>query len=103
MCTVIPAPSEVQGPTTVWVDHEGRLVRASFVLSSSGYLPTSARRVLPGLATVPRGATTTTATLTFADFGAPATIVAPPLTPMQGGSSVGFAIVTHSCPGRARG
>ncbi len=100
--TVIPAPFETQGPTTVWVDHEGRLVRASFILSSSGYLPPSVH-ALPGFATVPRGAATTTATLTFAHFGAPVTIVAPPLTPMQGGSSVGFAIATHSCTGKARG
>ena len=86
----------------MWVDHEGRLVRARFALSSSGYLPPSAR-ALPGFATFPRGATTTTATLTFADFGAPVTIVAPPLTPVQGGSSTGFAVAVRSCTGKARG
>ena len=101
--TGIPASAEAQGPTTVWVDHAGRLVRARFTVSSSGYLPPAARD-LPGFATFPRGPTTTTATLTFAHFGAPVTIVAPRLgPPLQGGSSVGFAIATRNCTGRGKG
>jgi hypothetical protein len=100
--TAIPASAETQGPTTVWVDREGRLVQARFTLSTSGYLPPSAR-ALPGFATLPRGATTTTAMLTFSHFGAPVTIVAPRLTPLQGGSSASFAITARACTGKARG
>lgn len=100
--TRIPAPAETQGATTVWVDHAERLVRAQVTVSSSGYLPPAAR-AFRGFASLPRGATSTTATLTFAHFGGPVTIVAPPLTPLQGGSSVGFAISTYSCTGKAKG
>ena len=100
--TAIPASVETQGPTTVWVDHKGRLVQARFTLSTGGdVLPSSP--AVPGFANVPRGATTTTATLTFARFGAPVTIVAPPLTPTEGGSSVGFAHRHRAAAGETRG
>ncbi len=86
------ADVQTQGPTTVWVDHDGRLVQARWTVSTSGTVPPAPSAVF-GL-----GPTKTTATLTFSRFGAPVTITAPRRIINPGGSSKSF-IIRSRCTG----
>ncbi len=64
-------------PTTIWVDHQGRLVQTQVTThSAGGQLPASVRTLIGG-PVAPLPASTTVTTLTFSDFGAPVHIVAP--------------------------
>jgi hypothetical protein len=77
----IPA---VRGATAVWVDDEGRLVRARYTFSYT--LPQDPAKAFPS------GTTKTTATLTFSRFGAPVAITTPSPLMTAPGSSKSFAL-----------
>ncbi len=86
------ADLQKQGPTTVWVDHDGRLVQARWTVATGGTLPAAPSAVF-GL-----GPAKTTATLTFSRFGSPVTIAAPRRIINPAGSSTSFIIGRH-CTG----
>jgi hypothetical protein len=87
VCPPHQAPVVVrQLPTDVWVDDAGRLVQARSTSFFSGQLPKNA--TLPSaLQDVPRGPTTTVATLRFSAFGSPVHVVAPPASAIAGSGS----------------
>lgn len=80
---------EQVGPTTVWVDDQGRLLqvrtRQHFGGAAAPKLKQPSNGSAIGIAEAP---TTTTTTLTFFNFGAPVAVAAPSLGGAGGGSSV---------------
>jgi hypothetical protein len=82
------------GPTMLWVDGRGRLVRASVTMRTDFRLPLSLQHNSP--ADLPTGFVVTTATLHLVDFGARVEISAPVVRPEPYRSSTGFA-VSRSC------
>jgi hypothetical protein len=81
-----------QRPSLVWIDAAGRLVQVRSTLSFSDRLPRGVK--LPAaLHGLPRGPTTTIATLTFFEFGAPVRVAAPPKRALlpEAGTSIGLA------------
>lgn len=78
-------------PTTLWVDGQGRLLRAQTSLHFPGYTshgPPDASGFWRPIVVAPSA---TIATLTFSQFGAPVHIAAPPVTGRTG-SSQGFSL-----------
>jgi len=92
------APVVSQGPTLLWIDAQGRIVRVRSTSHVSGVLP-SAARALPAFAGYPVGPVTSTDTLTFGGFGAPVHIAAPPPSalPLGERSSTGGAFAISTC------
>jgi hypothetical protein len=100
ICSPHQAPEVVnQRPSDVWVDHAGRLVQVRSTSYFSDRLPRGVK--IPAVfAGLPRGSTTTVATLTFSEFGSPVRVVAPPASAIASpaGSSGGSAFsVGDSC------
>jgi hypothetical protein len=89
-----------EGPSVIWVDSRGRLVRVLSSSHFSGRLPAAARR-WPGFSQLPIGPSTTTDTLNFSAFGAPVHVTAPlpGAMALEQRSSTGSAsfVVGHSC------
>ena len=86
------------GPTTVWVDAQGRLLQARSLQSFGGGAtssgPVKPKRSSNGISSVAGiapGAETTSTSLTLSDFGAPVSVTAPPLS-RDHGSSVSIAL-----------
>ena len=98
-CVPHQAPVVVRHlPSHLWVDDAGRLVQARGMSYFSGQLPKDAK--IPAVfEDIPRGPTTSVATLTFSAIGQPVHVVAPPASAIAtGGHSLAtlFA-VGQSC------
>jgi hypothetical protein len=93
---ILPLPH--YGPSTLWVDAQGRLVQARSSIDVNTVVPASLLRRYPQLAQLPKGSETTTSTLRLSDFGHQVRITAPPATPA---SSTRIAIkgmlTEHAC------
>ena len=94
-CVPHQAPVVVRHlPTRLWVDDAGRLVQVRGMSYFSGQLPKNAK-VPAAFKDIPRGPTTSVATLTFSAFGQPVHVAAPPTSAIAaGGQSIGslFAV-----------
>ncbi len=75
-------------PTTVWVDQQGRLLRSRVVQFNQSQTVHGRPNAPGGSQTFTIGPSTTTATLTFSDLGAPVRITAPTVHASSGGSSI---------------
>ena len=84
-CVPHQAPVVVRHlPTRLWVDGAGRLVQVRGMSYFSGQLPKDAK--IPAVfKDIPRGPTTSVATLTFSAFGQPVHVVAPPASAIATG------------------
>ena len=99
VCAPHQPPAVVnQRPTFVWVDDAGRLVQVRGTSYFSDRLPRKVK-VPAAFTGIPRGPTTTVATLTFSAFGIPVHVMAPPAAAIAPqGQSTGFAILrTDNC------
>jgi len=99
-CRSAPKPTliDTQSPTTVWVNAQGRLVRAQISFHDSGHLPASMLAKTPQLDRLPMAPSTTTATLEFSDFGASVHVSAPPARLLENDAqSRSFAIEFKKC------
>ena len=94
VCALHQPPTVVtERPSDVWVDGAGRLIQVRSTTFFSGRLPRGAK--LPAaFGDIPRGPTTTVATLTFSAFGVAVHVVAPTASALfrGGGSSAGFVV-----------
>jgi hypothetical protein len=94
VCALHQPPTVVtERPSDVWVDGAGRLIQVRSTTFFSGRLPRGAK--LPSaFGDIPRGPTTTVATLTFSAFGVAVHVVAPTASALfrGGGSSAGFVV-----------
>ncbi len=82
-----------QRPSRVWLDDAGQLVRVRGTLYFNGRLRRGVK--LPtALDGFPHGPTTTVASLTFSEYGAPVRVTAPPKSALlpEAGTSTGFAV-----------
>jgi len=84
--------TEQPGPTTVWVDRQGRLVQVSDSLRIDEIRPLTLAQQAPGVARLMKGRAATTTTLRFSDLGTPVHITAPPLSDARSSSSHSFSI-----------
>lgn len=100
VCLAHKAPLVLtQRPSQVWLDGDGRLVRVRSTLSFNTQ-PSQGVKVPPSMYGFPTGPVTTVATLTFADFGTPVHVSAPPaseLFPQRHASSAKLIIHSHAC------
>jgi hypothetical protein len=84
--------TEQQGPTTMWVDGQGRLVQVSYSLRIDEIRPPALAHEAPGVARLMKGRAAMTATLRFSDFGTPVHIKTPPLSDVSSSSSHSVSI-----------
>jgi hypothetical protein len=86
--------TEQQGPTTMWLDGQGRLVQVSYSLRIDEVRPPALGPDGSSVARLMKGRAAMTATLRFSDFGTPVHIKAPPLShaPSSSSHSTSFAI-----------
>ncbi|HWF17326.1 MAG TPA: hypothetical protein VG244_14160 [Acidimicrobiales bacterium] len=75
-------------PTIVWVDRQGRLLRSRAVQSNQGETVQGEPNAPGGSHTFTIGPSTTVATLTFSDLGAPVRITAPRVNAPSGGTAI---------------
>ncbi|HUE06004.1 MAG TPA: hypothetical protein VMP41_01175 [Acidimicrobiales bacterium] len=78
-------------PTTLWVDGQGRLLRAQTPLHFPGYTSHGPRDASGFSQPIVVAPSTTIATLTFSHFGAPVHIAAPPVN-QRTGSSIAISL-----------
>jgi hypothetical protein len=90
--------TEQQGPTTLWVDGQGRLVQVRYSLRIDEVRPPPLFHEAPGVARLTEGRAAMTATLRFSDFGTPVHIKIPPLihvpSSVSHSSSIGIECAT---------
>jgi hypothetical protein len=90
--------TDTQGPTTIWLNSQGRLVRAQISFHESGHLPARILAKTPQLDRIPMAPSTTTATLEFSDFGASVHVAAPPARLIENDAqSRSFSIEFKKC------
>lgn len=86
-------------PTTIWVDHQGRLLQTRVVThNAGGQFPANVRKLIGGTV-ASRAPSTTVTTLTFSDFGAPVRIVAPNTSGPEHPKSISIALKATSSNG----
>jgi hypothetical protein len=90
-------------PTTIWVDHQGRLLQTRVAThNAGGQLPAAVRKLIGGpLASV--APSTTVTTLTFSDFGAPVHISAPKTSGPEHPKSISLSLKAKSSNGACGG
>ena len=95
-CAPHQAPVVVRHlPTRLWVDDAGRLVQVRGMSYFSGQLPKNAK-IPAAFEDIPRGPTTSVATLTFSTFGTPVHLVPPPTSEIESNGSFGSALLETS-------
>ena len=90
---------DTQGPSTMWIDPQGRLVQVKIVFHDRDRIPKSVLAKDPDLAKAPMSPSTTTATLRFLDFGVRVHVTAPATRLLNHGpgQSKRFAIGFTTC------
>ncbi|HWD55763.1 MAG TPA: hypothetical protein VG346_11610 [Acidimicrobiales bacterium] len=86
-------------PTTIWVDHQGRLVQARVATHDAGGRVHAGVLKLIGGSSSRATPSTTVTTLTFSDFGAPVHVAAPATSGVEHGGSVSIAFRAKSANG----
>jgi hypothetical protein len=84
--------TEQQGPTTMWLDGQGRLIQLRYSLRIDEVRPPALRPDASSMARLMKGRAAMTATLRFSDFGTPVHIKAPPLSDVASSSSHSISV-----------